>query len=171
MYDTLSGMGGVGATDSGISKLWLPGDPSQLPVEAFPSELTDRAAQLLHNYFTGAEQSFDQIPLDISGLTLFQQHILTIVRSIPYGTVVSYGEIACIAGNNNGARAIGGALASNPIPIIIPCHRVVSSSGMLTGFTAPGGIRTKRALLEMEGIHFSGDKIAIKSTGFAQANI
>jgi len=168
-FDTQMGRGGVGATDFGICKVWLPGDPLLPTIGNHTSSLSESAAQLLRSYFfTGEEQPFQRLLLDLSTLTDFRQRVLALVRTIRYGTVTSYGEIACMVGNCKGTRAIGGALASNPLPVIIPCHRVVASNGVLTGFTAPGGIGTKKVLLEMEGVAFSGDKIAIKSAGFAQ---
>lgn len=168
-YETVLGTGGVEATESGISKVLLPGDQLLRTKVLKPSRLTDTAAQLLRNYFEGGEQPFEQLPLDLSRLTHFRQRVLTMVRSIEYGNVMTYGEVAKIAGMSKGARAVGGALASNPIPIIIPCHRVVASNGALTGFTAPGGIGMKKVLLEKEGLVLIGNQIVMKSGSFAQA--
>jgi methylated-DNA-[protein]-cysteine S-methyltransferase len=86
----------------------------------------------------------------MDGFTPFQQRVYRAVMKIPFGEVMSYGGIARMIGQPEAARGIGGAMARNPLPIIIPCHRVVGSSGKLTGYSAPGGIASKSWLLEME---------------------
>jgi methylated-DNA-[protein]-cysteine S-methyltransferase len=76
--------------------------------------------------------------------------VLQLARKIGYGRTVAYGELAARAGNSRAARAIGAVMASNPLPIIVPCHRVVASGGAIGGFSAPHGIELKKRLLEME---------------------
>jgi methylated-DNA-[protein]-cysteine S-methyltransferase len=73
---------------------------------------------------------------------------------IPYGTTVSYAEVALACGSPKGARGVGSAMAANPLPILIPCHRVVGAGGLMTGFSAPGGVASKRELLILEGVLF-----------------
>lgn len=102
----------------------------------------------LSEYFAGERKNFT-IPIFLSG-TAFQQKIWGQLRKIPWGEVRSYGKLAAEAGSPKGARAAGMACHNNPIGIIVPCHRVLSSSGKLTGFA--GGLDTKRILLELEGI-------------------
>ncbi len=106
-----------------------------------------RAHSQLLEYFTGARRTFD-LPLDARG-TEFERSIWERLRAIPYGRTTSYGAIAAELGLLNGARAVGRANGTNPIPIVIPCHRVIGSNGELTGFG--GGLPLKRALLEFEG--------------------
>ena len=101
----------------------------------------------LREYFAGTRRTFD-LPLDARG-TEFERTIWERLRSIPYGATTSYGAIALELGLLNGARAVGRANGANPIPIVIPCHRVIGSNGDLTGFG--GGLPLKRALLEFEG--------------------
>jgi methylated-DNA-[protein]-cysteine S-methyltransferase len=113
------------------------------------SSLTRTAAELLSRYFAGERVSFD-LPVAMDGFTPFQQRVYRAVMKIPFGEVMSYGGIARMIGQPEAARGIGGAMARNPLPIIIPCHRVVGSSGKLTGYSAPGGIASKSWLLEME---------------------
>ena len=86
----------------------------------------------------------------------FRQLVLRAALQIPYGTVVSYGELAATVGSPRAARAVGGALAANPMPVIIPCHRIVAASGSLTGYSGPGGISMKRLLLNLEAAEFRG---------------
>jgi len=88
--------------------------------------------------------------LDFSQMTDFQRRVLAIVGRIPRGMTRTYGEVAKLAGNPNAARAVGMVMRTNPWPILIPCHRVVGAAGQMTGFSAPGGIETKRRLLGRE---------------------
>lgn len=102
----------------------------------------------LAEYFSGKRKCFT-VPIALEG-TGFQKKIWEQLREIPFGEVRSYGELAAAAGSPKGARAAGMACHNNPIGIIVPCHRVLSTSRKLTGFA--GGLDVKRALLELEGI-------------------
>jgi methylated-DNA-[protein]-cysteine S-methyltransferase len=115
-------------------------------VEA-PARL-DPVRRELDEYFEGHRREFD-VALDLSLLTQFQGRILSATTRIPYGGHLSYTEVATEAGNPRASRAAGNALGSNPIPIVIPCHRVWAAQGKLGGYT--GGIDRKRHLLELEG--------------------
>jgi methylated-DNA-[protein]-cysteine S-methyltransferase len=106
----------------------------------------------LKEYFSGKRKKFD-LPLDISGLTRFQEKVLKAAQSIPYGETRSYGWLAKRGGSPRAARAVGQVMARNPIPIVIPCHRVIGSNGGLCGFA--GELRAldlKSKLLAVEGI-------------------
>ncbi len=113
-----------------------------------PSPFADARAQLTA-YFDGSLKGFN-LPLNPSG-TEFQLQVLSELQKIPYGATMSYGDIARRMGRPKAARAVGAANGRNPIPIIIPCHRVVGSNGAMTGFG--GGLRTKVALLRLELEH------------------
>lgn len=104
--------------------------------------------QRLLRYLGGERVTFDD-NIDLSALTDFQRAVLEAARWIPYGEVRSYGWLACRVGNPQAARAVGQALARNPVPIVVPCHRVIGGDGGLTGFS--GGLELKRRLLEIEG--------------------
>jgi methylated-DNA-[protein]-cysteine S-methyltransferase len=104
------------------------------------------AKNQLAAYFNGELQQFD-LPLAPKG-TAFQLSVWEALKKIPYGGLASYGEIAAAIGNPKAVRAVGGANARNPIPIIIPCHRVIGSDGSLTGFG--GGLTTKQRLIDLE---------------------
>jgi len=108
--------------------------------------LLSRAAAQLMEYFSGCRQAFD-LPLSPQG-TRFQQAVWDLMQDIPFGETRTYGELAAHLGNPNKARAVGGAANKNPLPLVIPCHRVVGTNGKLTGFA--GGIETKLFLLELE---------------------
>ena len=100
----------------------------------------------LSEYFQGSRQRFD---LSLCPLgTTFQEEVWACIQEIPYGETRTYGEIAIALGNVNKARAVGGAANKNPLPIVIPCHRVIGSSSRLTGFA--GGLATKQFLLDLE---------------------
>lgn len=167
-FMTRFGSGSVYATAQGVVKVELP-DVSRSEIATDreqpgfePSELTARAAGMLQRYFNGEQVDFSNIPVDLDGLPPFRQKILAVIREIPYGQTSTYGQVARECGSPSAARAAGGALASNPVPIIIPCHRVVAADGRLTGFSAPGGERSKMALLHMEGVEFKGLLVAEK---------
>jgi len=108
-----------------------------------------RATGQLAEYFQGARRRF-LLDVDLEALTPFQRRVLGATARIPYGQVVSYGDIAKAIGSPGASRAVGNALGSNPVPIVIPCHRVVSGAGTIGGFT--GGTPLKRRLLAVEGI-------------------
>ncbi len=107
-----------------------------------------QASRELEAYFAGKRRRFS-VPLEAHG-TAFQQRVWEALRAIPYGELRSYRDIAERLGNPKAVRAVGAANGRNPIPIIVPCHRVVGSDGQLTGFA--GGLSVKRALLALEGI-------------------
>jgi methylated-DNA-[protein]-cysteine S-methyltransferase len=107
-----------------------------------------RAALQLNEYFAGQRTTFD-LPLEAMG-SVFEHRVWKALRSIPYGTTTSYGDLAKRLGDPSATRAVGSANGKNPIPIIIPCHRVVGANGDLTGFG--GGLDRKRWLLEHEGV-------------------
>lgn len=102
----------------------------------------------LEAYFKNGRQDFSRFKLSLDGMTDFQKDVLTTISKIPPGETMTYGEVAKAAGKPGAARAVGNVMASNPIPIILPCHRVVASNG-LGGFT--GGLDIKRKLLKLEG--------------------
>lgn len=109
--------------------------------------LLKEAVRQLNRYFDGEEMEFD-LPLRPYG-TEFQKSVWRQMLLIPYGKTMTYGEMASEL--KSVARAVGGACGINPIPIIIPCHRVLAANGKLGGYTADGGIETKEALLRLEG--------------------
>ena len=109
--------------------------------------LLARVRQQLTEYFEGTRTSFD-LPLDAAG-SAFERRVWELLRTIPYGTTTSYGALARQLGDPHATRAVGAANGKNPVPIIVPCHRVVGARGELTGFG--GGLDRKRWLLEHEG--------------------
>jgi methylated-DNA-[protein]-cysteine S-methyltransferase len=128
--------------------------PNRRPEAGSSTALSPEAAQGMHaaraqlsEYFEGKRRVFD-LPLRAEG-SPFEQQVWSRLLEVPYGVTTSYGAIATALGLPNGARAVGYANGANPIPIVIPCHRVIGSNGDLTGYG--GGLPLKRALLELEG--------------------
>ena len=160
VFETSLGFGGVVASESGLLEVFLPfGGASRAemvahfaglyPAATTGNPVTRSAAHQLQRYFAGEPVIFD-LPLDWSVFTPFQTAVYQMVVTISYGEVRSYGVIARQIGRPRSARGVGRAMARNPLPIVIPCHRVVGSAGALTGYSASGGILSKKWLLEME---------------------
>lgn len=124
-----------------------------LPWEHLPEHSTavlDLAAVQLAEYFAGERKDFD-LPVVLRG-TEFQRAVWSQLTALPFGGVLSYGEIGASTGRATAGRAVGGAVGANPIPIIVPCHRVLASNGRITGYSGGNGIPTKVWLLDHEGI-------------------
>lgn len=148
----------VAASEKGICRISFPAEP---PGKWFPwfdryfaeipthgdHPFLDRLERQLAAYFSRELRQFD-VPLDLRG-TEFYLRVWNRLLEIPYGTTVTYGELAREAGIGGGSRAIGNANGSNPVPIVVPCHRVIGSNGRLVGFG--GGLELKERLLELEG--------------------
>lgn len=134
-----------------ITGLYMEPHPRGIPMET--DSVLEEAARQLENYFKGEVKDFD-LPLSPSG-TDFQRKVWEQLRRIPYGTTISYGELAKRIGNPDASRAVGLANGKNPIAVIIPCHRVIGANGSLVGFG--GGLDRKKTLLELEGaLHSEG---------------
>jgi len=103
----------------------------------------------LQDYFAGRRRSFE-LPLDLAGLSPFAREVLAVLQQVPPGATVSYGELAARAGHPGAARAVGRVMAGNPLPLVVPCHRVVGANGALTGYSGAAGVATKKWLLEFE---------------------
>ncbi|MET1043429.1 MAG: methylated-DNA--[protein]-cysteine S-methyltransferase [Microbacteriaceae bacterium] len=128
------------------------GDPAETPdvVLTNPHALLDHAAGQLAEYFAGERREFD-LPLEPRG-TPFQQAVWSCLRETPWGEVTSYGAIAATTGRPAAGRAVGAAVAANPIALLVPCHRVLDADGRITGYSQGEGVPTKAWLLSHEGI-------------------
>lgn len=148
-------------TDSPVGRLMLAGDGGSLQYVSFPAgkrarrpldswrrddALFGEAIRQLRAYFAGELTAFE-LPLELNG-TAFQKSVWKALRNIPYGQTCSYGELAERIGRPTASRAVGAANGANPLPIIVPCHRVIGANGALTGFG--GGVETKALLLRHE---------------------
>lgn len=159
LFDTPVGQMALAGEGDAISRLYLPGLP--LPrLASRETPLLARGREELLEYLAGARRDFD-LPLAPQG-TPFQQRVWAALREIPYGQTRSYRELALAAGSPRGYRAVGMANHRNPIPILIPCHRVVGSDGSLTGYA--GGVAKKQLLLELEGVDMAGLYVPTRGT-------
>jgi O-6-methylguanine DNA methyltransferase len=169
-FETNWGWAGLAATDQGLCVVILPRRSKQDTMRALAHELrrggfTERESEAkvrqpdmecwvnqgveqLSRYLDGTVQAIDLSP-DLRAGTPFQRKVWRLASSIPYGRVRSYGWIAARLGGRQYARAVGLALGANPVPIVVPCHRIVSHDGSLGGFS--GGLQIKRKLLALEG--------------------
>jgi len=118
-------------------------------IVALPSRV-DVARRQLDEYFAHRRTAFD-VPVDWSLSAGFRRTVLQALADVPYGHVVTYRDLAERTGRPGASRAVGGAMASNPVPIIVPCHRVLRTGGGLGGYSGAGGLDTKRTLLALEG--------------------
>jgi methylated-DNA-[protein]-cysteine S-methyltransferase len=155
IFDTPFGRMAVAATARGLTRVLLPGEAAALRAPAVAPE-PDRAAEAVAaraereilEYLAGRRRKFT-VRVDLSAAPPFHAKALRALARIPYGRTVTYGDLAARAGRPHGARAVGQAMARNPVPLVIPCHRVVASGGGLGGYG--GGLDLKRRLLHLEG--------------------
>ena len=145
MFETPMGTMAVGEEEGALVRLWLPNQPMPR-LMPHKTPLLERAEGQILEYFNGQRQVFD-LPLSPVG-TDFQCKVWKALLEIPYGQTESYGALAQRIGCPGGARAVGLANRNNPLPILIPCHRVVGAKRTLTGYA--GGLELKQALLEHE---------------------
>jgi methylated-DNA-[protein]-cysteine S-methyltransferase len=116
-----------------------------------PPDSVKAAIERIIRHLTGKDADLDSIELDLEGLPPFHRKVYEAARRITRGEIRSYGDLAGDAGSPHGARAVGQAMAKNPLPIVVPCHRVIAAGGKPGGFTSAGGLGTKAQLLAIEG--------------------
>ena len=164
LFPTAFGTCGLAWNDTGLTGFQLPEDDVEdterklatkarsKPADVPRPEWVRRLVERVQAHLEGRLQDFTDVPLEWSRVSEFQHAVYLHTREIRAGYKKSYGEIArLLALGPESARAVGVALATNPWPLIVPCHRVVSANDKMTGFSAPGGIRTKTRLLALEG--------------------
>jgi methylated-DNA-[protein]-cysteine S-methyltransferase len=156
-FETRLGWLGVVRSERGVQYLQLPrptreqalgGLQREFPTGTVVADIPREIERELRDYAEGRGRSFSVV-LDLTALKPFQRAVLAAIRKIPFGETRTYGWVAREIGNPNAARAVGQALHTNPIPIIIPCHRVIASDGSLGGYG--GGVPMKQKLLKLEG--------------------
>ena len=124
------------------------------------------AVAAVRKYFLGAKVDFSGFDLDLEGQEVFFRQIYAAARRVPWGHTTTYGTLAKELGvGPEAARDVGQAMAKNPIPLIIPCHRVLAAGGKVGGFSAPGGAAAKIRMLEIEGVHVGPAPTAQQSLG------
>lgn len=145
-------------TEEGLVRLAFPEEPLEEVLDRLAAKLSPRIVEAparfeqvrreLDEYFAGSRRDFDVL-LDRTLMSAFAKKVLAATTAIPYGSISTYTEMAAAAGSPRGSRAAGNALGSNPLPLIVPCHRVLRTGGNLGGYG--GGLDRKRWLLELEG--------------------
>lgn len=164
LFPTSLGRAGIAWNDRGLIAVELPdvgqGKPlarlraaagSDAPSDAHDLPWIADAIARLTRYFDGADEDLSTIPLDYSSAPPFHRKVYDVACRIDRGQILTYGDLAAQAGSPGASRAVGQALARNPLPILVPCHRVVAAGGKPGGFSAPGGLITKARLLALEG--------------------
>ena len=162
-FDTRLGTCAVRWTDAGVASVRLPSPrTAALPrlgeIATVPAAIRD-AIDGIVAVLDGGAIDLRFVALDEDGIEPFRRDVYAATRTIPAGSIATYGDIARAIGRLDGARDVGAALARNPFPIVVPCHRVVGANGKLTGFSAPGGLATKRRMLELEGAPGYGQQV------------
>lgn len=178
VFETEAGFCAIGWTEAGIARFQLPdttsGAAERNMLRRFPSARRDTppppvaaviaAAQ---RYFAGEVVDFSDIALDLDGQDDFFRRVYAALRTVGYGRTTTYGTLAKELGAGpEVARDVGQAMAKNPIPLLIPCHRVLAAGGKVGGFSAPGGADSKVKMLALEGIDLSPPPPAQQSLGF-----
>jgi methylated-DNA-[protein]-cysteine S-methyltransferase len=162
LFDTAIGTCGIAWTEAGISNVLLPGRSADQTrnllaskygagAEALPPAAVASAITAIVRLLDGEPEELADVPLDLAGVPEFNRQVYAVARTIRPGATLCYGDIAARLGQPGAARAVGRAMGDNPCPIVIPCHRVLAADGSLHGFSAHGGIATKRRMLQIEG--------------------
>ena len=154
-FETALGRCAIRWTAAGIAGVALPQTrahpgPALEPGVVIPASVRGAIDGIIA-VLAGASADLRNVALDERGVDAFRRAVYAATRDLEPGTTRSYGDVARAIDQPDAARDVGAALARNPFPIIVPCHRVVSADGALTGFSAPGGLATKRRMLELEG--------------------
>src|SRR5258708_29834383 len=167
LFDTAIGPCGVAWSERGLTRLQLPESDRSATErrlrrsaasesQAVPPEINRLIADI-QSYMAGHRVDFASVAIDLTGVEPFQQKVYAAARAIPWGQTSSYGELARKTGSTDAAREVGRALARNPVPIIVPCHRILAKGGRIGGFSDPGGTVTKERLLALEGVRVEAE--------------
>ena len=161
-FDTAVGCCAVAWSDGGITGVWLPATSLAATlrqvqrrhpdaVEAPPPHDVARAIDAMTRLLDGDDVDLRDIAVDLTGVPEFHRQVYAVARELGPGVTTTYGDVARRVGQAAAAQAVGQALGANPVPIIVPCHRVVGADGRNGGFSAPGGVDTKLRMLAIEG--------------------
>ena len=177
IFETASGFCGIAWSDAGITRFQLPAKSAEATERivrrrapgaepGVPTPMVAEAVAAAKRYFEGNATDFAQLELDLDGQAQFFKRVYAAARRIKWGQTSTYGTLAKeLGGGPETARDVGQAMASNPIPLIIPCHRVLAAGGKIGGFSAPGGAAAKIRMLGLEGIE-AGSSIVEQQASF-----
>ena len=161
IFDTALGEFGIGWTDAGVARLQLPGldrvgllsrinrDGAQA---ADPPRAIEALINRIEDYAEGEHVDFSDLEFDLAGVSDFNRRAYALLLQTGWGATTTYGAMARQLGDVGLSRAVGAAMGANPIPLLIPCHRVLASDGKPGGFSAPGGAESKLRMLALEGV-------------------
>jgi methylated-DNA-[protein]-cysteine S-methyltransferase len=178
LFETASGFCGIGWNATGIVRFQLPAQTEQATERNLLRHLPGAAADApppavlavitaTKRYFTGEVIDFSDVPVDLDGQDDFFRNVYAAVRRFGWGRTTTYGALARMLGAGpEAARDVGQAMARNPVPLIIPCHRVLAAGGKVGGFSAPGGSSAKRRMLELEGVSLAPPPPVQQELGF-----
>jgi methylated-DNA-[protein]-cysteine S-methyltransferase len=164
VFETTMGFCAIAWSNAGVSRFQLPTKTAEaaerlIRRRAFggepgaPPEKVSAVVEAAKRYFAGEAIDFSQVQVDLDGQDAFFAQIYSALRQVGWGRTTTYGALAKEVGaGREAARDVGEAMAKNPMPLIIPCHRVLAAGGKLGGFSAPGGSKTKTRMLELEGV-------------------
>jgi methylated-DNA-[protein]-cysteine S-methyltransferase len=162
LFETAIGLCGIAWTAQGVCRVQLPEQNAEATRarlqrrlrdlrERVPTDGVQRTIDDITALLAGHASDLDGVPLDLHGVPAFHQRVYAVTRRIRPGGTASYGDIAVRLGEPGAARAVGQALGRNPVPLIVPCHRVLAAGGKFGGFSGFGGVATKMRLLAIEG--------------------
>jgi methylated-DNA-[protein]-cysteine S-methyltransferase len=164
LFDTAIGTCAIAWTAQGISRVCLPDSTPERTerklrgqgVAQTPPRRVADVARRIARHVSGEPQRFEDVALDMAAIAPFSRRVYRALRRVPVGATVTYADLAKSVGSPKAARAVGQAMANNPFVVIVPCHRVLGSTGAVGGFSAFGGAKTKRRLLACEGVSTRG---------------
>ena len=178
VFETAMGFCAIAWGDAGVARFQLPtknaeGAERLMRRRAYgaepgaPPERVAAVVEAAKRYFAGGETDFSQVELDLAGADAFFAQIYGALRQVGWGRTTTYGALAKEVGaGRERARDVGEAMARNPAPLIIPCHRVLAAGGKIGGFSAPGGSKTKARMLELEGVRLQLPEAAQRAFSF-----
>lgn len=161
IFDTALGMFAIGWTDTGLARVMLPGDdPGVMQarlqdyggVPADPTRAISSIINRIEDYADGQRVDFSHVTLDLGAVPSFHRRAYNLLIHVGWGETLTYGDLARKLGDIGLSRAVGQAMGANPMPLVIPCHRVLASDGKPGGFSAPGGSASKLKMLALEGV-------------------
>jgi methylated-DNA-[protein]-cysteine S-methyltransferase len=176
IFATANGFCGIAWSDAGIARFQLPAKSAEAAErtmrrrtpgaeQGVPTPMVDEAVAAAKRYFEGKETDFSQLEIDLAGQDECFKRIYAGARRIKWGQTTTYGTLAKeLGGGPETARDVGQAMARNPIPLIIPCHRVLAAGGKIGGFSAPGGAAAKLRMLGLEGVQVASPKGGLQAS-------
>ena len=157
-FSTAFGLCALAWADAGVTGFDLPEAEVRADDLAAPPEWIGKLASRVQRHLAGELQDFSDVRYDFARLSEFQRRVYRAALAVKAGHTCTYGELAAALELEPGAsRAVGHALGTNPWPLLVPCHRFLGAGGKMTGFSAPGGVRTKARLLTLEGAHLMAE--------------